>query len=81
MRVRFNTDLGLKIARFKGVSPNITNKVDLQPYLSFDDVCNLTTAIEKQLKGRKPFLTLCTNWSPISTKGFLSYDQDYPNPH
>jgi len=48
-------DYELTIARFiKGLSPTIP-KVELQPYLSFDDVCLLAIEIEKQLKGRKLF--------------------------
>jgi len=38
-----------------GLSLNIANKVDLQPYLSFDDVCYIAIKVEKQLKGRKSF--------------------------
>ena len=42
----------LKITRFiKGLLPSIANKVDLQPYLSFDDVCHLAIKVEKQLEG------------------------------
>ena len=48
----------LNIASFlKGLSPSIANKVDLQPYLSFDDVWYLAIRVKKQLKGRKPFQT------------------------
>jgi len=48
MWVGFDEELELKIARFiKELSHNITNKVDLQPYLSFDDVCHLTIKVEK----------------------------------
>jgi len=37
-----------KIARFiKGLSPSITNKVDLQLYFSFDDVFHLAVKVEK----------------------------------
>ena len=49
----------LTIARFiKRLSSNIANKVKLQPYLSFDDACNLAIKIEKQLKSRKSFKLL-----------------------
>jgi len=46
----------LKIARFiKGLSPSNDSKVELQPNLSFDDVCHLAIKVKKQLKGRKSF--------------------------
>jgi len=39
MRVGLNEDNKLIIARFvKEFSPNVANKVELQPYLSFNDV-------------------------------------------
>ena len=58
MRVGLNKDNELSIARFiKGLSPNIANKVELQTYISFNDVCYLVMKIEKQLKGIKPFST------------------------
>ena len=58
MTVKLNEDNELTIARFiKGLSPSIANKVKLQPYLSFNDVCHLAIKIEQQLKGRKPFPT------------------------
>jgi len=58
MWVRLDEEPELKMARFiKGLSPNIANKVDLQPYLSFDDVCHLALEVEKLLKGQKPFQT------------------------
>jgi len=58
MRVGLNEDNELTIAKFiKGLSPSIANKVGLQPYLSINDVCWLAIKIEKQLKGRRPFLT------------------------
>jgi len=40
MWVVLNEEPELKIARFiKGLSHSVTDKVDLHPYLSFDDVC------------------------------------------
>jgi len=42
------------------LSPSITNKVDLQPYLSFDEVCNLAIILKRQLEGRKSFETSLT---------------------
>jgi len=46
MRVGLNEKAKLKIARFiKRLSPNITNKVELQPFLSFDDVCHLAIKV------------------------------------
>ena len=62
MRVGLNEEPELKIARFiKRLSLSIANKVDLQPYLSFDDVCYLAVKVKKQLKGRKSFRTSLTN--------------------
>ena len=58
MRVGLTEDNELTIARFiKGLSPSIAHKVELQPYLSFNDIFHLAIKIEKQLKGRKPFTT------------------------
>jgi len=69
MRVGLSEEAELKIARFiKGLSPNIANKVELQPYLPFDDLYNLDVKVKKQFKSRKPFLARSINWSPISTK-------------
>jgi len=48
MRVGLNEDNELTIATFiKGLSPSIANKVELQSYLSFNDVCHLAIKIEK----------------------------------
>jgi len=48
MRVGLTEDSELTIARFiKGLSPSIAHKVELQPYLSFNDVCHLAIKIEK----------------------------------
>ena len=56
MRVGLDEESELMIARFiKGLSPSIGNKVELQPCLSFDDVCHLAIKIEQQLKDRKSF--------------------------
>jgi len=61
MSACLNEVVELKIARFtKGLSPNIANKVDLQSYLSFDDVCELAIKVAKQLKGRKSYHTSLT---------------------
>ena len=50
-----------KIARFiQSLSRNIANKVNLQPYLSFDDEHNLTLQVEIPLKGWKSFQTSST---------------------
>ena len=43
-----NEDSELTFDTFtKGLSPSIANKVELQPYLSFEEVCNLAIKIEK----------------------------------
>jgi len=58
MRIGLDEKPELKIIRFiKGLCPSIASKVELQPYLSFDDVCHLAIKVEKQLKGRKFFHT------------------------
>jgi len=67
MRVGLDEELELEIARFnKGLSPSIASKVELQPYLSLDDVYHLAIMVEKQLKGRKPFQTT-SSIRPLST--------------
>jgi len=58
MRVGLNEDNEPTIAKFiKDLSPNIANKVELQLYLSFNDVCHLAIKIEKQLHRKRPFRT------------------------
>jgi len=48
MKVGLDEEPELKIVRFvKGLSPSIANKVDLCPYLSFDDVCHFSIKDEK----------------------------------
>ena len=59
MTVGLDEEPELKMARFiKGLSPSIASKVELQPCISFDDVCHLGIKVEKQLKGQKPFKPL-----------------------
>ena len=48
MRFSWDEEPKLKITRFiEGLSPSIASKVDLQPYLSVDDVCHLAIKVEK----------------------------------
>ena len=76
MRVGLNEDNELTIARFiKGLSPSIAHKVELQPYLSFNDIFHLAIKIEKQLKGRKPFATPSPHRPQSTPKSFLSYNK------
>ena len=57
-------ELELKITRFiNGYSATIANKVDLQHYLSFDDVRHQAIKVKKQLKGRM-FVYSSLNKSP-----------------
>jgi len=56
----------------KGLSPSIANKVELEPYLSFNDVFHLTIKIEKQLNGRKPI------HSSLSKSLFYHNDLEIP---
>ena len=44
------------MARFiRGLQSNIAEKVDLQPYWSFEDVCKLAIKVEKYSKGKRLF--------------------------
>jgi len=62
-------ELELKIAWFiQGLSPSIASKVDLRPYLSFDDVCHLTIKVEKQLKVGSPFTPPLLEAPPLTLK-------------
>ena len=71
MRVGLNEDNELTIARFiMGLSPNIANKMNTTLFIP-SDVCQLAIKIEKQLKCRKPFLTLSPH-RPQSTPKDLS---------
>jgi len=48
MSIGLDKEPKLKIIRFiKGLCPSIANKVNLQPYLPFDDVCRLAIKVEK----------------------------------
>ena len=40
---------------FRGLDPGIAEKVDLQPYWSFEDLCKLAIKVEKYSKGKKTF--------------------------
>jgi len=56
MSIGLDEESELKIARvIKGLSPSIAYQVNLQPYLSFIDICHLVIKVKKQLKGQKPF--------------------------
>jgi len=73
MIIGLNKDNKLTIARFiKGLSPSIGNKVELQPYLSFNDVYHLAIKIEKQLKGRRPI------HSSLARSPFTQNDPETP---
>jgi len=44
------------MARFlRGLNPTIAEKVDLQPFWSFEDLCKLAIKVEKYSKGKKVF--------------------------
>jgi len=44
------------MARFlRGLEPSNTEKVDIQPYWSFEDVCKLAIKVEKYSKGKRLF--------------------------
>jgi len=74
MRVGLNEENELAIVRFiKGISPSIAHKVELQPYLSFNDFCHLAIKIEKQLKGQKPFVTPSPHRPQSTPKSFPFY--------
>ena len=64
----------------KSLFSNITKKVDLQPWLLFEDVCNLAIKIKKQLKGGKLYPNPLSNWSYISMKGFTTYSKTETTP-
>ena len=82
MWVRLDEEPELKIARFiKGLLPNIANKVDLQPYLSFDNVCHQAIKVEKQLKGRKSFQTTSSIHPSSTPKGLLHPQHSYHYPY
>ena len=69
----------LTIARcIKGLSPSIANKVELQPYLSVNDVCHLAIKIEKQLKGKTLFPTTLPHRPQRTPKDFSSHNKVDP---
>ena len=59
----------------KGLSPSIAHNVELQPYLSFNDICHLAIKNEKQLKGRKSFATPSPHRPQSTPKSFPSYNK------
>jgi len=68
--------MSFTIPRFiKGLSPSVANKVELQPYLSFDDVCNLAIKTKGQLNARKSFQTTSSNWPQRTPKSFSSHNK------
>jgi len=81
MRVSSNEDNELTIARFiRGLSLSIAHKVELQSYLSFNDVRHLAIKIEKQLKGRKPFAMPSAHWPQSTLRSFPSYNKGETTP-
>jgi len=45
------------MAKFlRGLNPNIAEKVELQPYWSFKDVCKLAIKVKKHSKNKRSFL-------------------------
>ncbi|XP_074293464.1 uncharacterized protein LOC141620513 [Silene latifolia] len=47
----------MQIARFiKGLSPSLAQRVEVQNFLDFNDVCKLALKFEKQDKGKKPLV-------------------------
>jgi len=76
MKVGSSEDNELTIARFiKGLSPSITHKVELQPYLSFNGVYHLAIKVEKQLKARNPLATPSPHRPQSTPKSFLFYNK------
>ena len=76
IRVSLDEEPELKIARsITELSPRIANTVDLELYLSFDDVCHLAIKLKKKkLKGRKLLQT--TSICPQNTtKGYSSHNK------
>jgi len=39
----------------KGLDPNIDEKVDIQPYWTFEDVCKLAIKVKKYSKNKRTF--------------------------
>jgi len=41
----------------KGLDQSVAEKVDLQPYYSFDEVCKLVIKVDKYAKNTGPFIS------------------------
>jgi len=81
MKVGLNKDSEFTIARFiKGLPPSIAHKVELQSYLSFNNVCHLVIKIEKQLKGRNSFATPSPQWPQSTPRNFSLYNKGDTTP-
>ena len=79
MRIGLNEDNKLTIAKFiKGLSSSIAHKVELKPYLFFNDVCHLAIKIEKKLKDRRPFPTPSPHQPRSMPKSFSSHNKVGP---
>lgn len=55
------------VVRFlKGLHQSIAEKVDLQPYWSFEDVCKLAIKVEKYSKNKEPFTSSYSHPNPLT---------------
>jgi len=61
------------IARFlKILNSAILERVELQPFWTFEDACKLAVKVEKQLKSRRPYSTTPSK-PAVPVKSFNSY--------
>ena len=67
IKANVEEDREATMARFlNGLNKNIANRVDLHHYVEIEDLVNLATKVEKQLKGKrydsKPTLGNTSSW-------------------
>jgi len=49
----------------RGLDPNIVEKVELQPYWSFEDMCKLTIKVEKHSENKRSFFGIFLYFVPF----------------
>ena len=53
------------VVRFlRGLDQCLAEKVDIQPYRSFEDVCKLAIKVERYSKNKKPFTNAYSHCNP-----------------
>jgi len=69
IRSRIEEEPKQAIIRFlKGLDQSIAEKVNLQPYRSFEDACKLAIKVERYSKNKNPYTSSCSRPNPPPTQ-------------